>query len=147
MGVVQQELEELELSIREDNLLPLVAQDAAVGIEPQPMELPEALIPEIKASVVPLHLSLDERDIDVGSLLRHRVELGQLALDSLEKANFEANQVVVDAHPMAGVFPVLCLDVFALEWAVGRPLWMVQHGSHYMDGVKPVLLNFLRDQV
>ena len=83
MGMVEEELEQLELSIRENDLLSLVAQHATVGIEPQPVELPDPLIPEIKACVVPLHLVLDEGDIDVGRLLRHRVELGQLSLDSL----------------------------------------------------------------
>ena len=86
MRMVEEELEQLELSIRQNDLLPLVAQHATVRIEPEPVELPDALIPEIKAFVVPLHLSLDERDIDVGRLLRHGVKLGQLSLDPLEKA-------------------------------------------------------------
>ena len=137
--MVEEELEQLELSVREDDLLSLVAQHATVGIEPEPMELPDPLIPEIKACVVPLHLGLDEGDIDVGRLLRHRVELGQLSLDPFQEAKFEADQIVVDAHPMAGILPVLGLDVLPLERALGRPLWMVElHGYHYTDAVEPV---------
>lgn len=129
MGMVEEELEQLELSIREHDLSSLVAQHATVGIEPEPMELPDPLVPKIKACVVPLHLGLDVGDIDVGRLLRHGVELGQLSLDPLEQAKFEADQIVVDAHPMARVLPVFGLDVLAFERALGRPQWMVgRHG-------------------
>ncbi len=76
MRMVKKELEQLELTIRQNDLLSLVAQHATVWIEPQPLKLPNTPIPEIKTSVVPLHLGLDEGDIDVGGLLCHRVELG-----------------------------------------------------------------------
>ena len=124
MRVVEEELEQLELSIRENDLLPLVAQHATVGVEPQPLELPDPPISQIEAPVVPLHLVLDVGDIDVGCLLSHRVELGQLSLDSLQKAKLESNQIVIDAHPVAGVLPVFGLDVLAFERALGWPLWM-----------------------
>ncbi len=113
-----------QLSVRENDLLSLVAQHPTVGVEPKPLELPDPLIPEIKACVIPLHLDLDVGDIDVGRLLSHRVELGQLSLDPLQKAKLESDQIVIDAHPMAGVLPVFGLDVLAFERALGWPLWM-----------------------
>ena len=139
MGVVEEELEQLKLSIREDDLTSLVTQHATVGIEPQPMELPDPVIPEIKACVIPLHLVLDIGDIDVGRLLCHRVELGQLSLDSFQKTQFEANEIVVDAHPMAGILPVFGLDVLPLERTLGWLLWMLRlHRYHYTKVREPV---------
>ena len=58
--MVEEELEQLELSVRENDLFSLVAQHPTIGIEPQPLELPDPLIPEVEAYVVPLHLGLDE---------------------------------------------------------------------------------------
>src|ERR1700685_1897288 len=105
MRVVEEELEQLELSIREDDLSSLVAQHPTIRVEPQSLELPDPLVPEVQACVIPLHLVLDVGDIDVGRLLCHRVELGQFSLDSLQKAKLESNQIVIDAHPMAGGLP------------------------------------------
>ena len=138
MRVVEEELEQLELSVCEDGPFSLVAQHAVLGIEPQPMELPDPLIPEIKACVIARHLVLDEGDIDVGRLLRHRVELGQLSLDPFQKAEFEANQIVIDAHPMAGVFPVFGLDVLPFERARGWLFWVPRlHGYNYRNAMEP----------
>jgi hypothetical protein len=43
------------------------------------------------------------------------MELGQLSLDSFQKSEFETNQVVIDAHPMASIFPMLGFDVLSFE--------------------------------
>ena len=72
--------------------------------------------------MVPRHLGLDVDDVHVCSPLGHRVQLRQLPPDPLEEADLEANQVVVDAHPVAGVLPVLGFDVLPLERAPGWPL-------------------------
>ncbi len=139
MGVLEEEREQLELSIRQNDLFPLVAQHAAVRIEPQPLELPDSLIPEVKTCVISLHLGLDVGDIDVGRLLRHGVELGQLSLDPFQEAKFEADQIVIDAHPMASVLPMVGVDVLAFERALGWNLWMPGlHGYHYTDPVESV---------
>ena len=134
MGVIEQELEQFELPIRENSLISLVAQNAPVRIEPQPLELPNSLIPEVQATVVAGHLALDEGDIDCGRPLCHRVHLWQLSLHPVQEAEFEANEVVIDAHPMAGIFPVLGLDVLALERTLGRCQWVPGfHSSHYTE--------------
>jgi hypothetical protein len=122
--MVEEELEELKLSIRENDLLSLVAQNPTIGVEPQTLELPDPLIPEIKAYVIALHLVLDVGDIHVSSLLSHWVELGQLSVDSLQKAKLESNQIVIDAHPVAGVLPVFGLDILAFERTLRWLLWL-----------------------
>ena len=123
MGVVEEELEEIELSIGEHRLLPLVTQDSPVGIEPKALELPDPLVPKVEALVVPSHLGLDVDHVDICCLLGHRVQFGQFTLDPIEQTQFEADEVVIDAHPVPGVLPVLGLDVLSFEgplsWSVG----------------------------
>jgi hypothetical protein len=43
MGVVEEELKELELSVGEHRLPPFVTEDSPVGIEPETLELPHPL--------------------------------------------------------------------------------------------------------
>jgi hypothetical protein len=74
MGMVEKELEEFELPVGQDSLVPLVAQDATIRIKPQAPELPNPLIPQIEPLVVPGHLRLDEAYVYIGSLLCHRVQ-------------------------------------------------------------------------
>jgi len=74
------------------------------------------------------HLSLDESDVDLGCALGHGVQLGQLPLHAFEKTDLEADEVVVDAHPVARVFPVLGLDVLALEWPTS---WRFSFTCHH----------------
>ena len=134
MRMIEEELEQLELTIRENGFFPLVAQDPAGGIEPQPLQLPYPLIPEVQPIVVAGHLVLNEGDIDFGRLLCHRVHLRQLSLHSVQEADFEPDQIVVDAHPMAGIFPVQGLDVLALDRTLDRSQQVPGfHRSHYTD--------------
>ena len=134
MRVVEEELEQLKLTVRENRFLSLVAQYPAVWIEPQPLELPNSLIPEVQPAVVAGHLVLDEGDIHFGRFLCHWMQFRQFSLHPVQEAEFEANQVVINAHPMAGIFPMLGLDVLALERTLGRcqrePGF---HRSHYTE--------------
>jgi hypothetical protein len=120
MRVVEQELKKFELSIGEYLLLPLVAQYPTVRVKPKSLQLPDALIPKVETFVVAGHLGLDEGYIDVRRLLGYRVKFGQLPLDSIEETQLETDQVVVNAHPMTCVLPVLGLDVLPLEGTLGR---------------------------
>jgi hypothetical protein len=120
MGVVKQELEKIELSIGEHCLLALVSQYPTIWVKPQALQFPDPLVPKVETFVIPSHLGLDEGDVDVSCLLSHRVQLGQLPLYSIQETQFEADEVVVDAHPMTRVLPVLGLDVLSFEGAVGR---------------------------
>ena len=116
-------------------LLPPVADDASVRVEPEALKLPDALIPEIEAGVIPGHLRFDEADVLVGGGLRHRMQLGKLAFHAVEQAQLETDQVVVDAHPMTRVFPVLGLDVLTLERAGRRRGAGGSHGNDYTEAV------------
>ena len=148
MGVVEQELQELELSIGEHRLLPLVAQHPTVWIQPKSLKLPDPLVPKVETLVVAGHLGLDEGHVDVGGFLGHRVEFGQLSLDPIQQTQLEANQVVVDAHPMPSIFPVLGLDVLSFEGTLSSCfIGCCRHRHNYMEAVAGLLLIFLRRSV
>src|ERR1035441_8733620 len=106
MRVVQEELQEFELSMGEHSLLPLVAHHMAIRIKPQAVELPDSLVPQVQPGVVSSHLGLDEGDVHIGGPLRHRMQFWQLALDEVEKPQLEQNQVVVAAPPVEGGSPL-----------------------------------------
>src|SRR5580704_5299609 len=131
--MIEEELKELELPIGQHRLLSPVADDAPVRVEPEALELPDALIPEIESGVVPGHLRLDEADVLVGGGLRHGMQLGDLAFHAVEQAQLETDQVVVDAHPVTRVFPVLGLDVLTLEWAGRGRGGDGSHGDDYTE--------------
>ena len=82
MGMVEEKLQELELSIGQYHLLSLVPQNPAIRVEPQALEFPDPLVPQVKPVVVPGHLLLYKKDIHVGGFLSHGMELGQLPPDS-----------------------------------------------------------------
>jgi hypothetical protein len=44
------------------------------------------------------------------------LHIGQLPLDAFQKTQFEANQIVIDAHPVTRVLPVLGFEVLSFEW-------------------------------
>jgi hypothetical protein len=94
----------------------------------------------IEASVVPGHLRLDEADVLVGGGLCHRVQLGQFAFHAVEQAQLETDEIVVDAHPVPRVFPVLGLDVLALERACHRRALARLHGCDYTEAVADLLM-------
>ena len=115
--MVEKELQEFELTLGEHRLSSLVHQEPPLWIEPETLELPDPLIPKIEPVVVAVHLLLNERNVHLGRLSRHGLKLGQLPLDPFQETEFEADQVVIDAHPVARVFPVLSFDVLSLEWS------------------------------
>jgi hypothetical protein len=128
MGMVEEKLQELELSIGQYHLLPLVAQDPAIRVEPQALEFPDPLVPQVEPVVVPSHLLLNKKDVHISGIPSHGMELGQLSLDSFQKSEFETNQVVIDAHPMASIFPMLGFDVLSFE---GSPYNILRVGWHH----------------
>src|ERR1017187_2345475 len=138
--MVQEELQEFELSRGEHSVLPLVTHHMTIRIKPQAVELPDPLVPQVQPGVVPSHLGLDEGDVLAGGALRDRMQSGQLALDPFKEAELETNEIVVDAHPMARVFPVLRFDVLSLQ----RPRhWVLcascPHGHDYTEAVADLL--------
>src|SRR5258708_8534317 len=98
----------------------LVPDHAAGGVQPQPLEIPEALVPEIEALPVAVHLALDDLDVGQGSLPGGRLEVGYVFPYPGEDSPFELEEIGIDAHPVARVFPALGLEVLSLEWP-GRP--------------------------
>src|ERR1700693_748678 len=105
MGMIEEELQQLEFAMGQHSLAPFVTDDAAVRFKPEALELPDPLIPQVEPGVVAGHLRFDESDVLVGGGLGHGMQFGQLALDPIEQAKLEANEVVINAHPVARVFP------------------------------------------
>jgi hypothetical protein len=70
--------------------------------------------------------------------LSHRMQLRQFSPHAIQQTQLEANEVVIDAHPMAGVFPVLGLKVLALEGTMCRYQGIPGfHSSDYKDVRRP----------
>ena len=64
------------------------------------------------------------------------VEFGQFSLDTFQETQLESNQVVIDAHPMAGVFPMFRLDVLSFERALGCfSWWSCRYFHRYAEAV------------
>src|ERR1700730_2962918 len=76
VGVIEQELEELELSDGERSLLALVADHSPFGVHPQAIEIREALSPEFQPFLVAHHLALDDLDVRLRSPSRDQRQLG-----------------------------------------------------------------------
>ena len=45
--MIEQELQEFELSISQHRLLTLVAQDPSIGIKPETLKFPDPLLPQV----------------------------------------------------------------------------------------------------
>ena len=77
------------------------------------------------------------------------MKLGQLSFDLIQETQLEADQVIVNAHPMTCVFPVLGVDVLSFEGTFGRcSLGTLRHLPTIRSLVLScVLLNFLRRSV
>ena len=89
MGVVEQELEKLELSIGEHRLLALVAQYPTIWINPKALQFPDSLVPKVETFVVPRHLTLDIADVNVGRSLGHWVQVWQLPLHAVKRPSLK----------------------------------------------------------
>jgi hypothetical protein len=113
--MVEEELQELKLPLRESHLTALVLDQATRGIQPQPLELPDTAVPEIKPILVSKHLGFDYLKVDGRSLLGRRLQVGQVALDTGQDPSFELEEIRIDAHPMARVFPARGGEVFTIE--------------------------------
>ena len=117
MGMIDEELEELELAAGQPHLLASVPDHRSLTIEVQALERPEALVPQIEANLVALHLALDDCEIGRSRLLSNRSELGQLALYAAQKPDLEPEQVGVHPEPMPRILPMLRFEIFPLESA------------------------------
>src|SRR5207245_6888401 len=127
VGMVEEELQELELSLGQCDLAALVPDYAPFGIQPQSVQLPEAAVPEVEALLVALHLGFDNLEVPRRGLLCERLQVGDVAVHPGKNAPFELEQIGIDAHPVARVFPARGLDVLTLErlrspWLVGTRL-------------------------
>src|ERR1700682_1377793 len=115
VGVGQKKLQELELAVGQALFLTPMADHPALGVDPEPLEVPEPLVPQIHSSAVAFQLVLDDDEIVRSGPLSDRFQLGQITPDPIEEAEFELDQVGVDAHPMPSVLPVIGPDVLALK--------------------------------
>src|SRR4029077_7977176 len=103
--VVEQELQELKLPFGEAQLVTFVTYEPPRRIEPEALQLPDAPVPEVKTYLVALHLVFDDREVGGGGCLSGWRELGDIAADPVQDSPLELEQVGVDAHPVAGIFP------------------------------------------
>src|SRR5487761_1336482 len=121
VGMVEQELQELELPLGQGNLAALVADDAARGVDPESLQLPDPPVPEIQTHLVSLHLGLDDVEVGGGRLLGRHREVGYVFSDPVQDSPLELEQVGVNADPVARVLPALGLEVLALEHPRSSP--------------------------
>src|SRR5260370_33344701 len=113
--MVERNPQELELSVRESDRLAVVPNHATCGIEPQALQFPDPAIPEVETLLVALHLGLDDLEVDSRGLLGRRLQVLDVAMNTAQDPSFELEEIGVDAHPMAGVFPPRGADVLTLE--------------------------------
>src|SRR5260370_8744423 len=105
VGMVEEELQQLELALGQGHLLALVPHHPAGRIQPQPLKLPEPPVPEIQTQLISMHLGLDDLEVRGGRLLCGRLKAGHVAPDPVRAPARELEEVGVDAHPVARVFP------------------------------------------
>src|SRR4029077_15854829 len=76
VGMVEEKLQQRELTPRKGHLLALVPHHPAGRIQVQPVELPESSVPEIQPQLISRHLGLDDLQIDGRRLLGWRLQVG-----------------------------------------------------------------------
>src|ERR1700730_5326294 len=113
--MVEQELEELKLSGNQFGLTTLMVNHSPSRIQPQAMEVPDPSRPQLQASLIALHLCLDDLQVRLRRPLSDRLQLDQVAPDPIEDSPLELDEVGIDAHPMARVFPVGGSNVLTLQ--------------------------------
>jgi hypothetical protein len=91
------------------------------------MEIPDALVPELEPSLIAFHLALDDPYVCLGCHPRVRVQLGYIPIDSIEDSALEVQEIGIDAHPMAGVFPVSRFNLLTLQRSRGWGFWDAMH--------------------
>jgi hypothetical protein len=106
VGVIDEELKELELPLGQIGLSGLETNHSSLRIQPETLQLPHSPVPQLEAFLIALHLVLDELEIGCRCALRDRCQLRKIAPDPIEKPDLEPEQIRVDADPMASVFPV-----------------------------------------
>src|ERR1051326_6205621 len=116
VGMLEQEMQELEFPLGEGHIAASVTDHPVFGIQLQALELPDPGEPQIQALLVSVHLALDYLEVYGGGLLGGRVKPGQVPLHTAQDAAFELQEVGVDAHPVASVLPAIragCLPLRA----------------------------------
>jgi hypothetical protein len=76
---------------------------------------PKPPIPKIQSLLVSVHLSLYGPEVGRGGLLRGRLERCQVSVHTTQESPLELQEIGIDAHPVAGIFPASRSDVLALE--------------------------------
>ncbi len=115
--MIEEKLQELELSLCERHLPSLMPAHPALGVEPQSLELPDPAVPKVEARLVALHLVPDDLQIDCGRLPGCWLETCQVDLHTIKDPSLELEEIGVDAHPVAGILPVRGFEVLSLERA------------------------------
>ena len=67
--------------------------------------------------MVALHLVFDDLNVDRRRLPGERLETSQIPLHTIKNPPLELEEIGIDAHPVAGVFPVGGFQVLSLERA------------------------------
>src|SRR6202140_783724 len=113
--MVEQKLQELKLPLGQGHLVALVSDHATCRIQPQTLQLPQAAVPEVEPFLVAAHLRLDDLEIGGCSPLGGGGEGCYVTPPPPQDSPLELQEVGVDAHPVAGIFPAVRPDVLALE--------------------------------
>src|SRR5580704_661760 len=106
VGMIEQELEELKFSSGERCLQTPEANRSTLGIELRAVEIRQATVPQVEPFVVAEHLTFDDHHIRLRRLPGDRWQLSDIAPDALEDSLLELDEIGIDAHPVARVFPV-----------------------------------------
>src|SRR4029077_4391314 len=101
------------------HLTALVPDHPAGRSQVQAVQLPQPPVPEIEAFLISVHLRLDDLEVDGSGLLGWELEVDDVAAHPIEDPALELEEIGVDAHPVARVFPPRGEEVFPLE----RPGW------------------------
>ena len=113
--MIENELKQLKFSNGQRDLPAFVPDRSPLMIEPKAMEIPDALVPQLDPSLIAFHLGLDDPDVSLCGHPRDRMQLGHVMPHSIEDSPLELEQIRIDAQPVAGVLPVLGLNVLTLQ--------------------------------
>src|SRR2546428_2041602 len=93
VGMVEEELQQLELTLGKGNLVAFVPHHPAGRIQPQPVELPEPAVPEVQAELISTHLGLYDLEVYGCRLLGRRLQVGNVARHAIEDPALELEEI------------------------------------------------------
>src|SRR4029077_17844258 len=115
MGMLEQEFEQLELACGHRRRERFVGKGSGFAIQPQAVQIPHAPIPEIQPLLIAVHLGRDYLDVSFGYFASGRRKFRNVATNPVEETSFEFDQVGINTHPVARVFPMSSSDILALH--------------------------------